>query len=128
MGMNGSPSLTRRILCDPETLQSLSGEYMHELYMIYRPTLTCDTFFEGDKKGLDTLIKLVASYIDFESRMRPSTTNRKVFLEYDVDAISEWQAQVRQQGGDEENYMVIGFGPSSLCEVYDSAMLVPANE
>lgn len=89
------------VLCDPKTMLVLWGEDLYSLYMIWRPVLTCDSFFKGE--GLDEYHGLVRAHV--EMAMQGQTAVYRTSAEADAD-------------GADSNYIILAFGPDHYCDRY----------
>lgn len=89
------------VLCDPKTVLVLWGDDLYSLYMIWRPVLTCDSFFKGE--GLDEYHGLVRAHVELaqQGQMQVYRTPEEA-----VGA------------GAKDNYIVLSFGPDRYCDQY----------
>ncbi len=91
----------RELLCDPNTFLVLSGELLFDLYMVWRPAISCDGFFSGDE--LDEYYGLVRAHVELAEN-------------------GAWQVFTTAAEADEAaangNFIVVAFGPPDHCEHY----------
>lgn len=114
-GETSSPSmmLIDDALCHRDTLMILVGETLHDLYIVWRPLLTCDAFFNKSLRFDNSRVPLT---------FYPLSIYQRILRDYLHDlgiqnvfySIGDVPSDVQASG----HYRIIEFGPENYCQHY----------
>lgn len=91
-------------ICDQKTLFALFGESIVDLFFRLRPVMYCDSYFHNFQSDIASFETIVSTYLE-----EVKGTKRKIYRTL---------KEVPRVEREEDNYIVLEFGPQAFCQPF----------